>query len=142
MFQRYEIVIDYDQRLRLPPPLTIISYIIMLFQWLFKRSEKPKYDFTKRRKPIIEESTSSSFLDPNNRMNGSGGGSTDKDTGGGSSYKVVDNMRKLSTISSNLLCSKKQIDHSLYWKEIVQDYAKNLDDSAREKDIHKEQAIG
>lgn len=36
MFQRYEIVIDYEQRLRLPPPLTIISYIIMLCEWLAK----------------------------------------------------------------------------------------------------------
>ena len=37
MFQRYEIVIDYEQRLRLPPPLTIISYVIMLCEWLFHR---------------------------------------------------------------------------------------------------------
>ena len=36
MFQRYEIVIDYEQRLRLPPPLTIISYVIMSVKWLFK----------------------------------------------------------------------------------------------------------
>lgn len=36
MFQRYEIVIDYEQRLRLPPPLTIISYTIMMFEWLIK----------------------------------------------------------------------------------------------------------
>jgi hypothetical protein len=36
MFQRYEIVIDYEQRLRLPPPLTIISYFIMLLVWLNK----------------------------------------------------------------------------------------------------------
>ena len=49
MFQRYEIVIDYEQRLRLPPPLTIISYTIMLFQWIFKNtpwffdSEKRKF---------------------------------------------------------------------------------------------------
>ena len=38
MFQRYEIVIDYEQRLRLPPPLTIISYLIMLIKWLIKTS--------------------------------------------------------------------------------------------------------
>ena len=37
MFQRYEIVIDYEQRLRLPPPLTVISYVIMFFEWLCKR---------------------------------------------------------------------------------------------------------
>jgi hypothetical protein len=34
MFQRYEIVVDYEQRLCLPPPLTIISYAIMLFERL------------------------------------------------------------------------------------------------------------
>lgn len=34
MFQRYEIVIDYEQRLRLPPPLTILSYVIMSVKWL------------------------------------------------------------------------------------------------------------
>ena len=38
MFQRYEIVIDYEQRLRLPPPLTIISYLIMIFKWFCKKS--------------------------------------------------------------------------------------------------------
>lgn len=37
MFQRYEIVIDYEQRLKLPPPLTVISYVIMLFKWIFNR---------------------------------------------------------------------------------------------------------
>jgi hypothetical protein len=37
MFQRYELVIDYEQRLRLPPPLTIISYVIMLCEWLVHR---------------------------------------------------------------------------------------------------------
>jgi len=36
MFQRYEIVIDYEQRLRLPPPLTIISYVIMSVKWFIK----------------------------------------------------------------------------------------------------------
>lgn len=38
--------------------------------------------------------------------------------------------------------SKKQADYCLYWKNVAQDYTKKLDDSAREKDIHKEQAIG
>lgn len=42
MFQRYEIVIDYEQRLRLPPPLTIISYTIMLVKWLAKKSRLNK----------------------------------------------------------------------------------------------------
>ncbi|RNA00393.1 transient receptor potential cation channel subfamily M member 5-like [Brachionus plicatilis] len=37
MFQRYEIVIDYEQRLKLPPPLTVISYVIMLFEWICDR---------------------------------------------------------------------------------------------------------
>jgi hypothetical protein len=43
--------------------------------------------------------------------------------------------------SPSTIC-KKQIDHSLYWKVIVQDYAKNLADTAREKDLYKEQALG
>jgi hypothetical protein len=93
-------------------------------------------------------------LDQNNRINGNGAGggnvsgsgghaSIEKDMCGSSSFKATENIRKLSSMSiSALLFSKKQIDHSLYWKEIVQDYAKNLDDSAREKDIHKEQAYG
>ena len=46
-----------------------------------------------------------------------------------------------SYTTANTIC-KKQIDHSLYWKVIVQDYAKNLDDSAREKDLFREQALG
>lgn len=45
-------------------------------------------------------------------------------------------------INQNVLFSKKQIDHSLYWKIVVQDFAKKLDDSAREKDLQKDQAIG
>ena len=38
--------------------------------------------------------------------------------------------------------SKKQYDHSNYWKVVVQDYAKTIDDCEREKDSNKEQAIG
>lgn len=45
MFQRYEIVIDYEQRLRLPPPLTIISYIIMLFKCVCKRNNLSHVSF-------------------------------------------------------------------------------------------------
>ena len=42
----------------------------------------------------------------------------------------------------NTPVSKKQYDHSNYWKNIVQDYAKKLDDAAHEKNINKEQAVG
>lgn len=51
--------------------------------------------------------------------------------------KLVGNIPSAAEISA-----KKQIDHSLYWKIVAQDFAKKLDDSAREKDLHKEQAIG
>jgi hypothetical protein len=36
---------------------------------------------------------------------------------------------------------KKKCDHSNYWKIVVQDYAKKIDDSIRDKDYYKEQAI-
>lgn len=48
----------------------------------------------------------------------------------------------MSLNSSSQSVSKKQYDHSNYWKNVVQDFAKKIDDSAREKDMHKEQAIG
>ncbi len=35
MFQRYEIVLDYENMLTFPPPFTFISYIIMFIQWLW-----------------------------------------------------------------------------------------------------------
>ena len=41
----------------------------------------------------------------------------------------------------NMKSAKKKCDHSNYWKIVVQDYAKKIDDSAREKDYYKEQAI-
>jgi len=34
MYQRYEIVVDYETRLTFPPPFTFISYIAMFFKWL------------------------------------------------------------------------------------------------------------
>ncbi len=35
MFQRYEIVLDYEKRLILPPPFTLFSYAYMSLKWLF-----------------------------------------------------------------------------------------------------------
>ena len=34
MFQRYEIVLDYEIRSTFPPPFTLFCYIFMLFEWL------------------------------------------------------------------------------------------------------------
>lgn len=48
----------------------------------------------------------------------------------------------MKNYNTGVTISKKQYDHSNYWKIVVQDYAKKLDDSAREKDFNKEQAIG
>lgn len=45
-------------------------------------------------------------------------------------------------VATSVISAKKLFDHSNYWKIVAQDYAKKLDDSAREKDIHKEQASG
>jgi hypothetical protein len=45
-------------------------------------------------------------------------------------------------MNTNIVISKKQYDHSNYWKIVVQDYAKKLDDYARDRDMNKEQAIG
>ena len=73
-----------------------------------------------------------------------------------SDYKIV------GKIKSNNLVSKKQTDHSLYWKivintfkwqnskvkvikiciKVVQDYVKKLDSENMEKDSYKQQAIG
>ncbi|KAG8179377.1 hypothetical protein JTE90_012073 [Oedothorax gibbosus] len=35
-FQRYQLVIDFTNRLRLPPPLSIFSYLIIVFRWIFR----------------------------------------------------------------------------------------------------------
>ncbi len=156
MFQRYEIVIDYEQRLRLPPPLTIISYLIMIFKWFCKKSYSIfdyennrllnvnikiiliwvaynshkilifKFDF-QRRKSLLIEDNRRSFIE-NHKQN-------EKD-----SYKIFGKINKFS--SSNTFSSKKQIDHSLYWKIVVQDYVKKLDSENLEKDSNKQQAIG
>lgn len=37
MFQRYEIVLDYEKRLVFPPPLSVIVYIYMMLKWIFNR---------------------------------------------------------------------------------------------------------
>lgn len=37
MFQRYEIVLDYEKRLVFPPPFSILVYIYMSIKWLIKR---------------------------------------------------------------------------------------------------------
>jgi hypothetical protein len=55
------------------------------------------------------------------------------------SYKLFGKINKLS---SSTLSSKKQIDHSLYWKIVVQDYVKKLDSENLEKVSYKQQAIG
>lgn len=113
MFQRYEIVVDYEQRLRLPPPLTIISYGLMLVQWICKQSV-PKTAY----KRVFNFKKS----------------------------QQVDGKIRVARLSSGgtqpMQLSKKQIDHSNYWKIVVQDFAKKIEDSAREKDYHKEQSIG
>lgn len=83
----------------------------------------------KRRNSILIEdsSTSNNFHESKKR--------NEKDA-----LKVVENIHRVSNTVA--LSSKKQIDHSIYWKLVVQDFAKKLDNSAREKDLHKEQAIG
>ena len=140
MFQRYEIVIDYDQRLRLPPPLNIISYIIMMLEWMFRRNSKFNYHFLRRK--VITDENSSDAVDGGATVTVVGGGGGSENGGGVAVEKGDDPYKILRKMSeSNTLASKKQIDHSLYWKVIVQDYAKNMDESAREKDLNKEQAI-
>lgn len=37
MFQRYEIVMDYEKRLVFPPPFSILVYIYMALRWLLRR---------------------------------------------------------------------------------------------------------
>lgn len=143
MYQRYEIVIDYEHRLRLPPPLTIISYIIMLTKWFMNR-RKHSYIYEYRRgKSLFFDRKSSEFSGyetKGTKRNGSAAGT------GVSGQDRVDKERETKNSevkhTENVSLSKKQIDHTLYWKIIVQDFAKKLDDSAREKDIQKEQAIG
>ncbi len=46
----------------------------------------------------------------------------------------INNIRNMKSV-------KKKCDHSNYWKIVVQDYAKKIDDSIRDKDYYKEQAI-
>ncbi|GFQ66003.1 protein ced-11, partial [Trichonephila clavata] len=35
-FQRYQLVVDFTNRLRLPPPLSIFSYLIIVVRWLYR----------------------------------------------------------------------------------------------------------
>ena len=35
MFQRYEIVLDYENRLTFPPPFTFLSYLFMFIEWIW-----------------------------------------------------------------------------------------------------------
>jgi hypothetical protein len=37
MFQRYEIVLDYEKRLIFPPPFTLISYTYMIIRWFIRQ---------------------------------------------------------------------------------------------------------
>lgn len=142
MYQRYEIVIDYEHRLRLPPPLTIFSYMIMLVKWLMNR-KKRSYIYEYRRGKSLFFDRSSADLGC-----GGGGGNEAKRNGSAGGAAPPEITKERATRNSeprhaeNVKLSKKQIDHTLYWKIIVQDFAKKLDDSAREKDIQKEQAIG
>jgi hypothetical protein len=141
MFQRYEIVIDYEQRLRLPPPLTIISYLIMVFEWLIKslnnffqqnKNKISQYNFNKKRKSLVleEDDTTSTLSPPPPPLTSSQLKRND--------HTLIGTLINPKQMTS----SKKHFDHSNYWKIVAQDFAKKLDDSAREKDIHKEQAIG
>lgn len=59
-------------------------------------------------------------------------------------FKLVGNINNANNNSNSkqTSCNKKHFDHSNYWKIVAQDFAKKLDDSAREKDMHKEQATG
>jgi hypothetical protein len=40
MFQRYQIVLDYEKRLILPPPFTLISYAYMILKWIFNKIKR------------------------------------------------------------------------------------------------------
>lgn len=35
-FQRYQLVVDFSNRLRLPPPLSIFSYLAIFIQWIYR----------------------------------------------------------------------------------------------------------
>lgn len=37
MFQRYEIVLDYEKRLVFPPPFSVLVYVFMVIKWIVKR---------------------------------------------------------------------------------------------------------
>jgi hypothetical protein len=83
--------------------------------------------------------SSTDYIEHNNKRGGGDKDNRKKSGGGGGGC----GDKKSSVVNTNhVSLSKKQIDHTLYWKIIVQDFAKKLDDSAREKDIQKEQAIG
>lgn len=143
-------MIDYDQRLRLPPPLNIISYMIMLVQWMIRFNIK-KVSLVEFQSEFVILKSIFKFNMNVYKEGGSGGGSAPScanklpEPSTTTALKMMDGIRKMS--ASCLLRPysshhKKQVDHSLYWKIIVQDYAKNLDESAREKDLHKEQVVG
>ena len=142
MYQRYEIVIDYEHRLRLPPPLIIISYLIMLTKWIVQRKKRSYIYEYRRGKSLFFDRSSGDFVTENTavskRPNGGGGETTTVSTK--DKPRTSEARHSSHHIVSPLM--RKQIDHTLYWKIIVQDFAKKLDDSAREKDIQKEQAIG
>ncbi|XP_041360001.1 transient receptor potential cation channel subfamily M member-like 2 isoform X2 [Gigantopelta aegis] len=40
-YQRYGLIVDFEERLRLPPPLTIISYICMLLKFIWTKVIRP-----------------------------------------------------------------------------------------------------
>lgn len=115
----------------------------MLTKWFMNR-RKHSYIYEYRRgKSLFFDRKSSEFSGyetKGTKRNGSAAGT------GVSGQDRVDKERETKNSevkhTENVSLSKKQIDHTLYWKIIVQDFAKKLDDSAREKDIQKEQAIG
>ena len=92
-----------------------------------------QYNFPKRKSLVIEEDDN--IANQNNKRSDH----TD-------AFKIIGNINNTTTSNSTNnkqnVSAKKHFDHSNYWKIVAQDFAKKLDDSAREKDLHKEQATG
>jgi hypothetical protein len=104
-----------------------------------------KYKFEKRKSLVLEEDDTfspNSQTQPIKRNDPSDTNSQVATATAATLKLVTTSPNSCKQVTTSVISAKKLFDHSNYWKIVAQDFAKKLDDSAREKDIHKEQASG
>ena len=117
MYQRYQIVLEYEKRLVFPAPFTFIIYIFKTLQWIFSRV----FNLFSKCKVCCK------FRCKKHNLNSQKPNSNDTGT-----------LLKQSIDSINQINNKQNMSTYNYWKNIAQTYSQDSEKDAKEKAKQKQ----